>query len=216
MSPPEIKFCGLTRSEDAAAVQPVGAQYGGVILAGGPRNVTLDVAASVLGALGPGVRPVAVLGKAFSATLRELAARVPVAVAQLHADPDPDDVDAARRAFTGEVWAVVRIPDDSLPPGAAELFRAADGVVLDAGRPGALGGTGKAWRWERVATQLSAVRGSSRLVVAGGLRPENVAEAVAVLAPDVVDVSSGVETSPGLKDHGRMAQFVLNARGASR
>jgi phosphoribosylanthranilate isomerase len=83
----------------------------------------------------------------------------------------------------------------------------ADAVVLDAKVSGKLGGTGTAFDWEGVAKTLDRQRVRARIVLAGGLNPENVAHAVHVVAPDIVDVSSGVESAPGIKDHARMRAF---------
>jgi phosphoribosylanthranilate isomerase len=102
---------------------------------------------------------------------------------------------------------------DSLPPEADSLFGAADAVLLDARVDGSLGGSGIAVSWAAIALQVDAVRRGRRLVLAGGLRPENVAAAVETLAPDVLDVSSGVESAPGIKDHARMRAFAAAASG---
>ncbi|HEY0779269.1 MAG TPA: hypothetical protein VGD56_14985, partial [Gemmatirosa sp.] len=134
-------------------------------------------------------------------------------VVQLHADPDTAAVAAVRRHWTGEVWAVVRVAGTDVPAHTASLFDVADAVVLDARVDGGpLGGTGVALPWAALADALAPLRGRTPLVLAGGLRPENVAAAVAALAPDVVDVSSGVERAPGVKDHTRMAAFATAAR----
>jgi len=95
------------------------------------------------------------------------------------------------------------------PPELWQLFDIVDGVLLDAKVPGRLGGTGAALPWQELIDQIQPLReGSrSRLILAGGLRPENVAEAIRLLRPDVVDVSSGVETEPGVKDRARMRAF---------
>jgi phosphoribosylanthranilate isomerase len=106
--------------------------------------------------------------------------------------------------LAGAVWAALRVEGDALPAHAADLFAAADAVVVDAKvAGGALGGTGVALPW---AAARRRARGRARqhdVVLAGGLRSANVAEAIASLAPDVVDVSSGVEESPGVKRHAR-------------
>ncbi len=136
-----------------------------------------------------------------------------VDVIQLHADPDVAAVTALRRHWSGDVWAVVRVTGAELPDGTAALFDVADAVVLDARVDGgALGGTGVTLEWAALTAALAGIRGRVPLVLAGGLRPENVADAVAALAPDIVDVSSGVERAPGLKDHSRMAAFAAAAR----
>ena len=92
------------------------------------------------------------------------------------------------------------------------LFGEADAVLLDARVEGQLGGSGVVVAWERIAVSVGAVRAGGRLVLAGGLTPENVGLALAALEPDVVDVSSGVESAPGIKDHLRMEAFVRSVR----
>ncbi|MFL5575360.1 MAG: N-(5'-phosphoribosyl)anthranilate isomerase [Gemmatimonadaceae bacterium] len=220
-SSPEVKFCGLTRPEDAALAAALGASYVGVIFAGGPRVLTaararevLDAAATpAAGAAAP--RRVGVFGAVPPADVAAIAADAALDVAQLHGDPDAAAVDAVRRVFGGELWAVARSAGDAVPSGMAELFAAADAVVLDARVAGGLGGTGVALPWEALAAAVDAARGAGgRLVLAGGLTPDNVARAAAALAPDVVDVSSGVEASPGVKDHARMRAFAAAARAA--
>jgi phosphoribosylanthranilate isomerase len=99
-----------------------------------------------------------------------------------------------------------------VPAEAAALIAVADAVVLDAKVPGRLGGTGTAFDWEGVARALDRDRGRGRIVLAGGLNPENVSRAVHIVAPDIVDVSSGVESAPGIKDHARMRAFGDAAR----
>jgi phosphoribosylanthranilate isomerase len=102
-----------------------------------------------------------------------------------------------------------------VPPHAAELFAVADAVVVDAKViGGALGGTGIALPWAELSQALEAVRGGTPLVLAGGLRPDNVAEAAALLRPDVVDVSSGVESMPGVKRQAEVLSFIIAAHRA--
>jgi phosphoribosylanthranilate isomerase len=127
---------------------------------------------------------------------------------QLHADPDELAVEAARASFSGAVWAAVRLRRGRLPQTAVGLFRAADAVVLDAHSSAALGGTGQPLPWRKLTTSVARVRGLARVVLAGGLRAENVAEAVRELHPDIVDVSSGVESAPGVKDHAKLRAFA--------
>jgi phosphoribosylanthranilate isomerase len=103
-----------------------------------------------------------------------------------------------------------------VPPAALELFQIAEAVVIDARADHALGGTGIALPWERLAASLAKVRGGARLSLAGGLTPSNVGRAVVALTPDIVDVSSGVESSPGVKDHGLMQAFMVAVHGAMR
>ena len=212
---PAVKFCGLVRAEDAATAARLGAAHVGSIFAGGPRAVTAAVARrnarAARDAAAPGARPasVGVFGGQPLDVVLELAEAAELDAVQLHADPDADAVTALRAHWRGESWAVLRVPGSALPGHAAELFAVADAVVLDARVAGGpLGGTGTTLPWAALADAVAAVRGATRLVLAGGLTPENVAAAAAALAPDVVDVSSGVERAPGVKDPARMAALV--------
>jgi phosphoribosylanthranilate isomerase len=209
----EVKFCGLTRSVDVGEAVALGASYVGVVFAGGPRLVTPDRAAAILAHVAPGVRRVGVFGRASAGEVGAAARAAGLDIVQLHGDPTAADVESVRRRFHGEVWGVVRV-DGALPGGFDELAAASDAVLLDARVAGALGGSGAAFDWPRAMQALEGRR-PRRLVLAGGLTPENVAGAAAVLAPDAVDVSSGVESAPGIKDHARMRAFVgaLRASG---
>ena len=111
------------------------------------------------------------------------------------------------------VWAVARADGSLLLAWTEELFHVADAVLLDARVKGRLGGTGVALEWGMLADSVAALRGRTPVVLAGGLNPGNVAEAVRLLAPDVVDVSSGVESSPGIKDYAKMKAFFDAAQG---
>jgi phosphoribosylanthranilate isomerase len=221
---PRVKVCGLVREEDAVFAARAGAAYVGSIFAGGPRAIDVstarrNVAAARAAARGAGhVSPqgVAVIGRQLPQEAARLAREATLDIVQLHADPEPRIVGAVRRAFGGPVWAALRVEGPALPPYAAELFAAADAVVLDARVPGgALGGTGVALPWAELADALAAVRGRTMLVLAGGLRASNVADAVALVAPDVVDVSSGVEHMPGVKRSADVLSFI-HAAGRAR
>ncbi len=233
-----IKFCGLTRSEDVAAAETLGAAYIGAIFAGGPRQQTPESAAilfqtraaaqrvGVWGALTAPSGTNRDVGTADHA-LRATVAAVPLDVIQLHADTTVADVERARALFQGTgaataapaVWSVIRVSADRpIPEESLRLFDVADAVVLDTRVSSQLGGTGLAFDWNAVAEQIALYRRSATrphaamLVVAGGLTPENVADATRILRPDVVDVSSGVESAPGIKDHDRMRSFVQAVR----
>lgn len=210
-----IKFCGLTRPEDARVAASSGAAYAGVIFAGGPRNLTIDRARDVLNELPASVRRVGVFAAQSATEIAEASERLGLHVVQLHGDSSAERVVRLRRAFGGEVWTVVRVVGSTLPASFADAVEAGDGVLLDAYVPGALGGTGVALPWSQLGEALDRYRGSVRLVLAGGLKPENVAQAIAELAPDVVDVSSGVERAPGIKDHDRIRAFAAAVSNAS-
>lgn len=201
------KFCGLTRVQDVAAANTLGAAYAGVIFAGGPRMQTVQ-SARVLVEASATARPVGVFRADAPEELRRVLDVLPFAVVQLHGAVTESDVAAARDAGAKEIWGVIRVGPDGLPSGAESLFQAADAVVLDTATANGLGGSGERFDWEAVAGQLGAIRRRARMVLAGGLRPDNVALAIRALRPDVVDVSSGVESAPGIKDFELMRRFV--------
>lgn len=212
-----IKICGLTRASDAMLATQSGATHTGVILAGGPRNLTLDQARIVLNA--SGAQRVAVFGSQTVDEIVETVGMLSLDVVQLHGDPTPAFVEDLRARVTCAVWPVVRVDGVHLPPVAHDLARSTYWLVLDARVPGALGGTGKRLDWTGLSEELRILRRGAkelRVVLAGGLQPSNVKEAIDSLFPDIVDVSSGVERSPGVKDPGAMRAFVQAARDAWR
>jgi phosphoribosylanthranilate isomerase len=208
-----IKFCGLTRAQDVDRAVELGCDYVGVIFAGGPRNRTLHQAADILRGADPAQR-VGVFGTPDATELNHYVSSVPLSVAQLHGDSSPKSVMAARAIGVRQVWSVIPVVGGALSSDAEELFLCADAVVLDTRAANGLGGTGRAFDWAAVAAALETVERRARLVVAGGLTPDNVARAIECLKPDIVDVSSGVESAPGVKDPILMSRFVEAARSA--
>lgn len=204
----EIKFCGMTRADDAELGATLGASYIGVIFAGGPRHLTAEQAASVLATVPSAVRRVGVFDRVDIQALTDLARRLELGVVQLHGGADEGTIAKIRASFPGEIWPVLRLQSDALPLAATALFDCADAVVLDAHVAGRLGGTGVTLPWRQLVDRLRPLRGRrAKLVLAGGLHADNVRQAIELLRPDVVDVSSGVETAPGIKDHARMRAF---------
>lgn len=214
-----VKICGLVRPDDAAAAAAAGARYVGAILAGGPRLVTAGKAREMFDHASNCTR-VVVVGHEPVDDIVRAAMEAGADIIQLHGDPSPRMVQDLRDRWPGGIWAVLRVPPQSFDRvRAAALFSAADGVVLDAFVPGALGGTGVSIDWQALAAPLREVRtvsdASALLVLAGGLTPQNVKIGIRLLSPDVVDVSSGVELAPGIKDHARVQRFIDAARGNS-
>jgi phosphoribosylanthranilate isomerase len=204
----EIKFCGLTRPEDAREAATLGARYVGVIFAESPRQLTDDAARTVLENVPLGVSRVGVFGDVKPEQIAARAEKLGLDVVQLHGDPKPRTITRVRKSWHGRVWAVQRINGADIPPSASDLFDAADAIVLDSRAPDKLGGTGVVLPWNELRDRIASIRTSrTRLVLAGGLTSENVGLAIKALWPDVVDVSSGVELSAGIKDHEKMKAF---------
>lgn len=198
------KVCGITRVEDARhAVEAGATALGFVFWQQSPRQVTPDAVRAILDAMPGPVIGVGVFVNEPLDALRRAVEASGVAMAQLHGDETPDVADAAGvpvlRAVGLEAVAteVTRWPDDTV-------------WLLDAHDPVRRGGTGRRIDWAAAA----AVARDRRVVLAGGLTPENVAEAIATVRPIGVDVSSGVEVSPGVKDPERVTRFLANARVA--
>lgn len=211
----EFKICGLTRPEDAALAAELGAAYIGAIFAGGARTVTASRAAEVLAAGGSGAKRVGVFAGQRPREIAEVAATAALDVVQLHDDPSPSRIAEAREATGCEIWAVARVKNGLAPAGLSLLAETADALLLDSRVAGQLGGTGRAFDWMALAPVISRLRGHVTLVLAGGLSPENVGRGIALIAPHVVDVSSGVESAPGIKDPARMRAFADAVRGAT-
>lgn len=204
----EIKFCGLTRSADAERAVDLGAAYVGVIFAGGPRMLSVEAAHEVFARVPRSVRRVGVFADQLPTEIGRIARLLALDAVQLHGGADAARLAELRREFGGEIWRVVRVADGQLPPDLATDPGGVDAILFDAYvAGGALGGTGITLPWSELATQLDGLRKRMKIVLAGGLRAENVGTAIVALAPDVVDVSSGVEASPGVKDHERMRAF---------
>lgn len=214
----EVKFCGLTRAEDAQMGRALGAAYLGVIFAGGPRQLDATSARRVLAGAGGAANPrrVGVFGMQSAHEIAETAAAAALDVVQLHGSADPALVEAIRRRFDGEIWRVVRVTAGADPATLRAAGDGVDAVLIDALVPGTLGGAGVAVDWERLAVALALAGRPRRLVLAGGLRPENVERAIGLVGPDVVDVSSGVEATPGIKDHAMMRAFAEAAARGGR
>ncbi|CAN5859186.1 phosphoribosylanthranilate isomerase [soil metagenome] len=210
--PAEVKICGLTRSIDAEFADAAGASYLGVIFAGGPRERSPVDARAVLS--GRRARKVGVFASQSAAEIAEIAALVGLDVVQLHGAADVDRISAVRAATGLEVWAVVRTSTGALTDEHEDIADAADALVVDALVDGHLGGNGVALPWMELGESLDAMASGHRVVLAGGLTPDNVAEAIDYVSPMVVDVSSGVESAPGIKDQKLVRAFIAAARAS--
>lgn len=221
----EVKFCGLTRADDARVAAQLGAAYVGVIFAGGPRVLDASRAREVLDAAterspaNQGITPlrtprrVGVFGGQSPEEIARLAREARLDVVQLHGASDAAHVAAVRRVFAGDIWRVVRVRGSDAAAALDGASEGVDGVVVDALVDGALGGTGVAVDWAALAAAVQSTGRPGTFVLAGGLRSENVADAIGLVSPDVVDVSSGVESAVGVKDHERMRAFAAAAHG---
>lgn len=189
-----VKICGISSLDDAECAVECGANaVGFVFWPESPRFVDPHRAAVIAAMLPPFVTPVGVFVNQPVDRVNEIAALVGLGAVQLHGDEDLDYAARVKRPVL-KAMTVATAPEvmDGWPP--------ATMILLDAHDPVRRGGTGKTIDWTRAAA--TAVR--RRIVLAGGLTPENVAEAIDRVRPFGIDVSSGVERAPGVKDHGRL------------
>jgi phosphoribosylanthranilate isomerase len=202
----EIKICGLTNADDATAAIEAGADFVGFVLyAGSPRAVAPAVLPRILDRLPAPFRAVAVVVNLPQPDLARLTADCPLHAVQFHGDESPGAADGCAR----RVWRAVSAGESGWAPDPA-LWPHAERFVVDAAAPGRYGGTGKRADWD-AARALAAGR---TVMLAGGLTPENVAEAIRAVRPFGVDVVSGVESRPGRKDAAAVRRFIAAARGA--
>ncbi|EHQ53278.1 MULTISPECIES: phosphoribosylanthranilate isomerase [Ectothiorhodospira] len=195
-----IKICGITRPEDARAAVQAGADALGLVFyARSPRAVTPDQARAIAAVEAPFVTRVGLFVNADAQWVREVLARVSLDLLQFHGNEPPDycesfGLDYIKAIPMAEPVAVGEYMDRH--PGAL-------GFLLDSHGAGQVGGTGKTFDWSSWPD-----RATRPLILAGGLHPDNVAAAVQQTRPWAVDVSSGVESAPGLKDPERMTRFI--------
>jgi indole-3-glycerol phosphate synthase / phosphoribosylanthranilate isomerase len=204
-----VKICGITSKEDALLAVSAGADaVGFVFWPGSPRTVDPQAARAIAAAVPPFILRVGVFVDATAEEMRRVADEVGLDIVQLHGNESPEAVSRApRRAVKA-----VRVGPGFRPDEALRYDGTAAALLLDTrvegdGRPG---GTGRVFDWSLVRPVRE---GTSFLILAGGLTPENVGEAVAAVRPDGVDVSSGVESAPGKKDPAKMRAFVEAVRG---
>jgi phosphoribosylanthranilate isomerase len=208
----EAKICGLTRPDDAAFAAEHGAWRLGVVFAGGPRMVDTARARQIVAAAS-GAPVLGVFGPSPVRSMLEVIEGAGLAGAQLHGD-HAIGVGAELRGHGYEVWRVVAIDDATdLATVLAVAAADADAVLLEAKTPGGSGGRGIAIQLE-LARKARAALPDHRVVLAGGMRADNVTEAIRVVGPDAVDVSSGIESLPGLKDRTLVARFLENVIAA--
>lgn len=205
-----VKICGIMNPDDAAAAVGAGADAVGFVLyRKSPRYVEPQMVKAIVASLPPLVVPVGVFVNEEPKVVRDLMDSCGLALAQLHGDESAGYCETLGRP----VIKAIGIKDRASLLALAEYKGRAQvrGLLLDAFAPDTYGGTGQTINW----TIAAEIAKSMTVILAGGLTPENVAAAVAAVRPYAVDVSSGVETSPGQKDHGRIVAFVQAAKLAS-
>ena len=214
-----VKICANTSLEDALLATDAGADAVGFVFAASPRRVTPEQVAAIVPHLPSAIEKIGVF---VDASLDEIEATVRscgLTGVQLHFDAPPE-LAAALRTLFGPTLRILRVVH--FAPGAAEQLASyacdpiIDAVLVDSRNASATGGTGVAFDWTAARKSIFQDAKACKRIAAGGLNPENVAEAIATLRPWGVDVASGVEASPGKKDPAKVREFVARARSANR
>ena len=198
-----VKICGVTTVDDALLAAGLGADAIGLNFAASPRRIEIETAGEIVRRLPPDVMAVGVFRNQERTEVVETAEAAGIRVVQLHGDESPEDC----RWVADRVQGVIRafgIADPGLTSGADY---GPHRLLIDSPRPG----SGQVFDW----SNLELVLGGRPFILAGGLTPDNVADAIDVARPWGVDVASGVETTPGHKDPTRLRRFIANARRAA-
>ncbi|MFP7570144.1 phosphoribosylanthranilate isomerase [Marivita sp. S2033] len=205
------KICGLTRAEDVQAAAEAGARYVGfVFFPKSPRNVSIEVARDLAVDVPMGIAKVALVVNADDALLDAITGSVAIDMLQLHGSESPERVSELRKRYGLPVMKAVGVADADDVAALDRYADVADQLLVDAKPPKSAtlpGGNGVAFDWRLIANR----RWSVPWMLAGGLTPDNVAEAIALTGARQVDVSSGVEAAPGIKDAALIRSFVAAA-----
>lgn len=201
-----IKICGITRPVDAERAVEAGARAIGLVFyEQSPRAVDLVVARAIVAALPPFVASVALFVDAPASKIAKVVDYVRPTTLQFHGAESPDDC----AAYGLPYLKAIRMTDDVDLLAAERRYEAAQGLLLDSYHKDRPGGTGRVFDWSRVPPILR-----KPVILAGGLNADNVQAAIAAIRPYAVDVSGGVESAPGVKDHGRMQLFCRRVQEA--
>lgn len=201
-----VKICGITRVEDALLAAELGAHAIGLVFhRQSPRAVSIEQATRIANALPPFVSVVGLFVNAERANIRKVLEAVPINLLQFHGDETPLKCRGHGRRY---IKAVRMAADVDLVKCAIDFHDAA-GLLLDAHVVGIYGGTGQRFDWGQVPAGVG-----SPIILSGGLNPANVAAGIRAVRPVAVDVSSGVESAPGIKDPEKLKAFIREAQHA--
>jgi len=208
MAKVKVKICGITNWTDARRAVEAGAQFLGFnFYRPSPRYIQVAAARRIIRRLPDGIAAVGVFVNESEANMLAIARRVGLDYLQLHGDEPPEQVARLKREIA--VIKAIRVRD-SFRPKQLDSFGRASAILLDGFDARRHGGTGKTFNWNLARGS----NGSRRIFLAGGLTPENVAEAIRVARPYAVDVCSGVEARPGRKDPARMVALMWAVKAA--
>jgi phosphoribosylanthranilate isomerase len=199
-----VKICGITRPEDGLEAARLGVDAIGLVFyEKSPRNVTLQQAKAVCDALPGFVTVVSLFLNPEAGFVEAALAECPIDLIQFHGKESADFC----RSFSRPYIKALGMANKGALADQVNLYHDARGLLLDSHETGAAGGTGETFNWELIPQEYR-----QSIILAGGLKPENVADAIRSVRPYAVDLSSGVEAEPGIKDATLMAQLMNEVR----
>jgi phosphoribosylanthranilate isomerase len=204
-----LKFCGMRRPQDAALASSLGADAVGMIFyEKSARYTSISQAQEIIAELNPLCSPVAVVVNPQVSFMQNLLAQLDIQLIQFHGDESSTFCEQFKLPYT----KAVRMKEGTRLSEIRKQYAKARGLLLDTYDKNLIGGTGRAFDWDMLDAAKNDLRGPE-LILAGGLGPENVADAIAQTGIRTIDVNSGIETAPGIKDHNKMREIVrlLNA-----
>ena len=201
----EIKVCGIRRKEDIDYVNTLKPDYIGFIFAESKRQITKETAKHLKDILDKNIKTVGIFVNEDIDNLIKIADFVDLDIVQLHGDEDSNYIESLRKRIDKDIWKAIRVKNkDSL----SEIQKLdVDGILLDTYSKEAYGGLGETFDWN-IAKNLKL---DKKIILAGGLNAENLEQGIIKLNPDIIDVSSGVETD-GFKDFDKMKNFINKGR----
>jgi phosphoribosylanthranilate isomerase len=210
-----VKICANTSLADAQMAVDAGADSVGFVFAPSPRRVTPEQVAAITPHLPPSIEKIGVFVEADFASIAAAVERCGLTGVQLHSESLSELSAQLRKRFglTLRILRVIHFGEDAIRDlQAAASDKNIDAVLVDSRTATAVGGTGVTFDWQAARAGIFTGQNELKLIAAGGLTPDNVAQAIAILNPWGVDVASGVEESPGRKDSEKVRRFVVNAR----
>jgi phosphoribosylanthranilate isomerase len=199
----KIKICGFTQAENAKQASMLGIDAIGLVFYDkSPRHVEVEDAIDIVNSLPPFINRVGLFVNAETSFIDEILCEVPIDTLQFHGDENPEQCSQYGMPFI----KALRVNRETDIAKLAIDYSQASGLLLDSFDESSYGGTGKSFNWSLVNVEID-----MPIILAGGLRPETVAEAIRQLNPYAVDVSSGVESSKGIKDIDKIKQFIEQA-----
>lgn len=200
-----IKFCGITRPEDAALASALGADAIGMIFYDkSPRNVSLEVAKEIVASVNPMCSLVAVVVNPSEQYMQDLLSAVPVHIIQFHGDESAEFCARFNKPF----FKAIRMQEGLILAQKCAEYTAASALLLDTYDKSSFGGTGKVFDWSVLTDSTKNKVGQPDIILAGGLSADNIEQAIQQTRIYNLDINSGIESAPGVKDHDKMRAIM--------